>query len=97
MGEEELLVIPMATGQVIPTKGAVFEARCRLANYLQQVNATLDWPLHSLTRDSTTPDAVYKAILTAPTSIVTYVTSLSSPTSVTWRQSSATSTESTSL
>jgi hypothetical protein len=34
MGEEEIPVVLVAAGQVIPTEGAVFEARCQLPNYL---------------------------------------------------------------
>jgi hypothetical protein len=70
MGEEEIPVIPVAAGQVVPTEGAMFKARCWLTNYLQcidaalsMINLSLNQPLYSLTRDSTMPGAVYKAIL----------------------------------
>ncbi|ELR22966.1 uncharacterized protein ACA1_036590 [Acanthamoeba castellanii str. Neff] len=70
MGKEEKLVVLVAAGQVVPTKGAIFKARWQLANYLQRVNTalsminlSLNQPLHSLTRDAATPNVMYKAIL----------------------------------
>jgi hypothetical protein len=41
MGKEEKLVVLVAAGQVVSTKGAIFKARWQLANYLQQVNTAL--------------------------------------------------------